>query len=227
MKDDVRSFFNCTENYLHRRYGIRLRAEIIRNLLGDVQNKRILDAGCGDGSLSLPFLFENQIVFCDLAENMLELVQEKIPVNKLSSVSFFRGSIEDYVPDDVFDIVLCVGVLAHVPSVNRTIESISAMIKPGGKLILQFSDMRNQLTRWQIKLAKHGYRINQIYYDDLLKLCNEYGFKQKKEVRFNFLLPGMGRLPDDFLYKFQKRFMGCAILSPLCTDYLLLLEKVE
>ncbi|MCS6819798.1 MAG: hypothetical protein NZ522_07580, partial [Chitinophagales bacterium] len=73
----------------------------------------------------------------------------------------------------------------------------------------------------------HGYRINQIYYDDLLKLCNEYGFKQKKEVRFNFLLPGMGRLPDDFLYKFQKRFMGCAILSPLCTDYLLLLEKVE
>jgi 2-polyprenyl-3-methyl-5-hydroxy-6-metoxy-1,4-benzoquinol methylase len=221
----VQTFFNKTENYLHRRFEIKLRIELVSHLLGDLVNKKILDAGCGDGSLSLSYLEKNQVVFCDVAENMLELVKRQIPEKFRSSATLYNGTLEQYPVSDQFDVILCIGVLAHVDSVENTIERLSGLIKVKGLLVLQFSDAGHWLTRFNLKNSNYGYKLNTIYYKDLLKTCKDYGFILKREVRYHFLLPGMGRFPDKFLFKFQKTIMKYRFLSMLCTDYILVMEK--
>ena len=78
--DDVKAFFNQPHRYLHKRFGLRLRAEITQELLGPLSAVRILDIGCGDGSISLPYLFSgNSLVLLDLSESMLQLARRNTP----------------------------------------------------------------------------------------------------------------------------------------------------
>lgn len=221
----VQNFFNKPENYLHRKYGVLLRVELVSEFLGALKNKKILDAGCGDGSLSVKYLEGNHIVFCDVAENMLALVKKRIPEHLIDSAIFHNGPLEKYPSSSQFDVILCVGVLAHVNSVEYTIQRLSELLKRKGKLVIQFSDANHWLTRLQLKRAKHGYEANNIYYADLLNLCRKHGFVLKDEVRYHFLLPGMGKLSDEFLYSFQKWVMRTPFCNVLCSDYLWLMEK--
>lgn len=223
----VHSFFNNPGNYLHRRFGIWLRVELVSGFLGELENKRILDAGCGDGSLSINYLQRNNVVFCDVAENMLKIVEKRIPEQLKSSATLYHGPLEKYSDISQFDVILCVGLLAHVNSVERTIGLLSKMLKVKGKIILQFSDAGHWLTALQLKRANYGYNINKIYYNKLLSLCNTYGLVLKNEVRYQFSLPGMGKLPDKISYQIQKRIMRTPILSRLCTDYMWFMEKVN
>lgn len=221
----VQSFFNKPENYLHRKYGVWLRVALVSEFLGCLENKKILDAGCGDGSLSINYLKSNQVVFCDVAENMLALVQKRIPEPFMASAIFHNGPLEEYPAAFQFDVILCVGVLAHVNSVEHTIKRLSELLKSKGKIIFQFSDASHWLTRLQLKWAKHGYEANRIHYKDFLQLCRKHGFVMKNEVRYHFLLPGMGKLSDEFLYRFQKWVMRTPLCKFLCSDYLWLMEK--
>ncbi|MCS6818697.1 MAG: class I SAM-dependent methyltransferase [Chitinophagales bacterium] len=223
--EPVSSFFNAPEKYLHRRYGIKIRQELCKKVLGNLEDKIILDAGCGDGSIGVEFLDKNKVVFCDVAEQMLKLTKNRIPRERRSSAVFFHGSVEEFNQESSFDFILCLGLLAHVTSLEKTVEGISKLLKPGGKVIFQFSDYSHWLTRCYVRLARHGYTINRIYYGDLLDLCIRHNLKLRQEIRYHFLLPGMGRLPDDLLYRFQKWVMRKSYLSFLCTDYLWVLQK--
>ena len=52
----VRKFFSQPSRYLHRRFGIRIRKDIIEGLTAAVDRRHVIDLGCGDGSLSLRLL---------------------------------------------------------------------------------------------------------------------------------------------------------------------------
>ncbi len=226
MTNEVHAFFNVPDNYLHRKYGVRIRAELVRQLVGDLQRKEILDVGCGDGGVSLQFLANNRIVFCDIAEKMLDLVKEQIPQELRLSADFYHGSVDEFQLDKSFDDIFCIGVLAHVPSVERTISKLAKLLVPGGRLVLQFSDANHWLTRWSIRNASYEYQVNKVVYQDIADCCQKYGLKRSDEVRYHFLVPGMGKLPDRWLYSFQKMTISPSLLSKLGTDYIWVLHKL-
>ena len=91
----VHAYFNTTNNYLHRSFGVRIRAEMVKALIGAPVNKQLLDAGCGDGGVSLQFVAGNRVVFLDISENMLDLVRSKISESDKPDVEFVLGDLEN------------------------------------------------------------------------------------------------------------------------------------
>lgn len=213
MKEEgAYQFFNVTQNYLHRNFGVRLRAEIVRDLINP-SRLEILDVGCGDGGVSMQFLDRNKIVFLDLSENMLALVEKRIPPAYLNNAKRVKGVISEYNSDHKFDVVLAIGLLAHLPALNDFFKHIrNNIIKEGGVLLLQFSDNQSWITRLNHTLAKrYRYQLNRITEDTLMPLVQANGFELVKEIRYGFQLPGMGVLPNEILYWYGKFILRSGI----------------
>jgi ubiquinone/menaquinone biosynthesis C-methylase UbiE len=205
-------FFNETQNYLHRNFGVRIRAEIVQRLI-EPRGAEMLDIGCGDGGVSIQFLDKNKILFLDLSDKMLALVEKRIPQAYLSRAKMVNGSISNFYPDHKFDIVLAIGLLAHLPSIDDFFKHAREnVVKQGGVLILQFSDNESWITRLNHLLAKrYSYKLNRISPKLLISAAKSNGFELKEEIRYGFQLPGMGSLPDGLLYRYAKFIMWSGI----------------
>ena len=90
----------------------------IREMLDGIKKSKILDLGCGDGSLSLQFLPEvDLITLVDFSDNMLNICRNKVPRRMGNRVDFIVNDINLFAPQQKYDVVLCMGVLSHVKSI--------------------------------------------------------------------------------------------------------------
>jgi ubiquinone/menaquinone biosynthesis C-methylase UbiE len=204
----VRTLFDQRAAYLDRRQlDIRLRRETVDRVVQGKQYSEILDIGCGDGSISTPLLNSNcRLTLLDVSPGMLSIARSRVPEGLSSRVKFVN---EDFmqVPfeKNFFDLVICVGVLAHVISPQDLIAKIASVLKPGGTLILEctnghhFLDRLNQLRNhlaWMLHPPK--YKMNILSPTAIRKTAEECGFKPAAEFRYGLPLPGTGRFhsPD-------------------------------
>jgi 2-polyprenyl-3-methyl-5-hydroxy-6-metoxy-1,4-benzoquinol methylase len=227
MSSNVYQFFNKTDNYLHRTFGVRLRAEIVQEFLGPIDNARILDAGCGDGGVSLQFLKNNEITFCDLSENMLKEVESQVPTALRSRATLINSTIENFKSQNKYDYIFCIGVLAHVPSIEQCLAHLSTLLAKNGVLVIQFSDYDHWLTRLSVRLARHNYRVNSIRRHELQTLTTMLGYKIHKTIQHTFMLPGMGKLPDELLYKIQRITLKSPGFQHIGTEHIWMLRRSE
>lgn len=234
-KVEVRKFFNIPKNYLNRRYDVEIRAYITRKLLGEVTQSTILDIGCGDGTLSLQYAMqENKLTFVDLSDKMLDAAKQNTPDGLVQGFRYLNLDFIDYIPDQAFDIILCIGVLAHVQSFNIAIKKLYSLLKPGGRCLIQFTDNNCRMGKieslhYSLKKAVggniHPYSLLKLEYPDVLHFVQSAGFNIANQCRYSLLLPGMGRLPDKFLYRYQLRTLETDWLSRIGSEVILLLVK--
>lgn len=228
MSVAVHDFFNRTENYLHKDFGVEIRAEILRDLIGAPAGKNILDAGCGNGSISMQFLERNEITFLDLSENMLELVRANTPPEYLTKTKRINSSLEDFHPDSKYDFVLGIGLISHVPDVKNTLAKMESLMANDGRIVIQFSNYNSWVNRLKIKLAtRYQYRINKLRYEAFKVDVANAGLELVKEVQYSFLPPGMGMLPNRLLYHFTKLTYTNALLSKIGTDFIWVLKRKD
>ena len=233
--DAARRFFEVPQTYLARNFNIRARAHIVAKLLGEVRSKAILDIGCGDGSVSRQFLSEsNQLTLLDLSANMLSIAQAQTPPEYLHRIRYINGDFSACALTNEFDVVLCLGVLAHVDSVSGTIRRITSALKPKGVCVLQITDAESLFSRAmrvygairRAKAAELGYVTNRTTSSMLVTLAAENGLQFLNQCRYSLLLPGMLRLPDNFLYRYQIATAESKWLSGLGTEVLFHFKKV-
>ena len=137
----VRSFFDIGE-YFKNNSQLEARVKIINDLVGDVHNQKILDLGCGDGTISLQYLDEtNTIELVDFSENMLKLALSHVPDKLRSNVSTHQMSIEEYFSDEKYHLILCIGVLAHVSSIENVLQKVANLIGDDGLIVIQINDL--------------------------------------------------------------------------------------
>lgn len=114
---------------------------MVRQLLGDLDGGRMIDLGCGDGSLSLQFADRvDEIALVDASEPMLEAARGNVRPAR-ANVTFHTADLTAGpvgIPEA--DVVLCVGVLAHVPDPRELVQEAAALVSPGGRLLLQVTD---------------------------------------------------------------------------------------
>jgi len=103
-------------------------------LLPPVKKLRVLDIGCGEGKDAVFFARNGYLVSAfDAAESGLKkgiALAESCGVH----VDFFRADVNDYIPNERFDIVFSSGVFHYIHPERRAsiIESLKNATNPGG-----------------------------------------------------------------------------------------------
>jgi 2-polyprenyl-3-methyl-5-hydroxy-6-metoxy-1,4-benzoquinol methylase len=103
--------------------------------LSELRGKLVLEAGCGAGRFTELMVGAGALVHAiDLSmaveanrRNIGEQENYVVAQADLLAPPFTRES---------FDLVLCMGVLQHTPSPERSIQALWSMVKPGGMLVL-------------------------------------------------------------------------------------------
>jgi ubiquinone/menaquinone biosynthesis C-methylase UbiE len=105
------------------------------------KNKRIADIGCGPrGSLEWAEMAQERIGLDPLARSYLKLGAKN---HKMKYVTASSDSIP--FSDDYFDVVASFNSLDHVKDLDKTINEIARVTKPGG-LFLLISDVNHEPT---------------------------------------------------------------------------------
>jgi ubiquinone/menaquinone biosynthesis C-methylase UbiE len=152
--------------YLKRRFQVEIRVSIVKELLSDKPKHSIIDLGCGDGSISLQFLPEAKLItLVDLSDTMLNICSKNIPQQYLNSVELVSKNIDEFITTRQYDVVLLLGVLAHVRDTARVMKKICECLRPGGVCIIQITDSAKFLSKLLYSYAKLKRRIMS-YEDD-------------------------------------------------------------
>jgi ubiquinone/menaquinone biosynthesis C-methylase UbiE len=204
-----KEFFNTSENYLASNVIIVLRKRIIAELLGEINDKSIIDIGCGNGELTVDFLNNNQVTFLDISPNMLSLIKEKIPNENIYNASFINSDFLFYKPDNKFDIAVCVGVVAHIEDVRELIKKLRKIVKDNGIIILQYTAAEKLISRFNrlrnkiINKENYNYKINITTSSEILKILEKEHLTILLQTRYIPVSP----LLSIFSYKIKLKLL--------------------
>ena len=138
----------------------------------------------------------------DFSEQMLNLARSRMPLEAASRVTYVQADVlqADF-QSRTFDLILCLGVLAHVESAARLLSRLGSLLAPGGTLILQNFDaihpisyLHRALVNLRMRLSSSEYRVNLISDRELIALAANYGLVRKDDFRYLMQLPGMGKV---------------------------------
>ena len=109
----------------------------IVDLLDPKENEKILDLGCGDGTLAVEIeKFNSKVVAVDLSESMVEKTKEK-------GIKAFVMSAAELTFKYEFDAVFSNAVLHWVKDSDKSIKKIANSLKDKGRFIAEFGGYGN------------------------------------------------------------------------------------
>jgi SAM-dependent methyltransferase len=224
----VREFFD-SDAYLTHNPIVRVRARLVAELLSDLRGGRVLDLGCGDGSISQPLLAAgNDVTFVDVSDAMLARAQEAAIPSGGGRAEYVQADVLGWEPESEYDAVLCVGLLAHVASPERALEQAARATRVGGRCVVQITDAGRALgwllTRYAQVRPRKRYRLNRLSSRDLALLAGRHGLRPIDERRYGLLVPMTGRLPYPWQRSLEERFAH-GFLARAGADTLLVLRK--
>lgn len=212
----VREFFDQPDRYLRFTPNIRLRATIVRGMLDGGTWTRMLDAGCGDGSISLQFRAPGRsITLLDLSRAMLDRARAQAGDDG-EGLRFVESDLASFERESPFDVILCLGLLAHVEDVSRAMERLASWLAPGGRLIVQVTDRASTVARigavsyalrQRIAGGRH-YELNRLTRDGVVAEGGRVGLALLAERRYSLLLPGMGLLSPSLLENYERAVLA-------------------
>lgn len=103
-----------------------------------LQDKKILDLGCGGGLLAEAMAKKNALVTgLDISKSAIEIANAHKNQSGLQ-IDYVVNSAEQYAVKNIdkFDIITCMELLEHVPDISSLIGACRDMLKPGGDLFL-------------------------------------------------------------------------------------------
>jgi len=205
----------------HRRWRLFTK-ELIFKSLGDVQGKKVLDFGCGEGHLATQLgRLGARVTGIDISSELIALAQRRAEIDGVEQdVKFEVCDILVSPPDgDQFDFVVCTDALHHVdlPSV---LERLYSCLTPGGKLVVKepicFSSWFQTIRDWLPieKLASPGDR--QLNLEDIL--CIHRKFPKSQATYFNLFGRFSRFFPNANKIDESHPFTKAAVIALLSLD---------
>jgi 2-polyprenyl-3-methyl-5-hydroxy-6-metoxy-1,4-benzoquinol methylase len=221
----ARSYFSGSEYHRQSYMSVR-RSEIVRDLLGDIRGARILDLGSGSGTVSIPFLHDcGQLTLVDYSQAALDIAKSRIPPEYEGKVDLVVGDIFQFGSRVPFDIVLCIGVLAHVDSTEQALGTVVRNLAPGGRCVVQLTPADNPLT-WPFLAAGHFHRMKYrpTRPREVIRTAGTLGLELVRKQRHMLLIPGAMQLMGEAFLPYD-RYIARSPLSRFGISDLLLFRK--
>jgi cyclopropane fatty-acyl-phospholipid synthase-like methyltransferase len=229
----VKDYFDKTDNYLRDNLVISLRTKLIKDKLPFLSKKSILDIGCGNGDLTLPYIKENYITFLDISEKMLEIVRSKIQLEYSNNAKLININLDNYSELNRYDYIFAIGILAHLTSIEKSFSKFSVLLNTEGILIIQFTNSRNliSLIIRMISVIKKifGKGVNyNVNYTSKRKIFKEL---EKNNLRcFNIesywpALPGFSFLPIKVMRIIYYRVLNNKLIKTFGGELILFIKK--
>ena len=107
-------------------------------------NMRLLDFGCGPGSITVGFtkyIPDGEIIGIDIVPEILEQAKQLAITSNASNVRFEEGNIYDLnYPDNSFDVAYGHQVLQHLQHPIEALKELKRVVKPGGIIAVRDAD---------------------------------------------------------------------------------------
>jgi len=220
--DEVKSLFEAPEPYLkRRRFNIDIRSETVLYFLRNREFTRILDIGCGDGSASIPLLAaQKTLTLLDLSTNMLSIALSNVPPDLRQNVQTIN---HDFLSANLdprsFDLIICLGLLAHMDSPKDAINKIAQLLSPNGVVIMQSTDSGGVLTRLGVSyrrileaFGRMKYRYTLTTTNQVVQMFAACGLELSEIYRYSLpSLPVIDRIfSQRVLYRYVRLAYGPA-----------------
>jgi len=155
--------FTSEEDYVSVPSLPSLRAKLLKVLrCNDVKANRLLDVGCGDGSLTVEvakLIKANEVYGIDCASKALEIATKR----GIKTARVDLNSERFPFPDDYFDVALAIEVLEHLTNTDHMLNETRRVLKKGGLLVLSTPNLCSYVNRILVMLGylPFNYEVSQ------------------------------------------------------------------
>jgi 2-polyprenyl-3-methyl-5-hydroxy-6-metoxy-1,4-benzoquinol methylase len=149
-------------------------------LIGEIAGKKVLDVGCGVGTLCLYLAKQGaDVTGIDVSSRAIKIAQKAQKALKLGTVRFFNQEISRGKHE--FDLIICTEVIEHVIEEERFLKHLKSNLKSGGLLLLTTPSKENWLyrRRFYATFDREVGHLRRYTKAGLKKLLTDHGFKIK------------------------------------------------
>ena len=190
---------------------------------------RLLDCAAGSGEITCALLKSGRFphaTVVDISPAMLQSAKELLS-SQISNaeLEFIKSDVFTFRPlDSNFDLILCLGLIAHVGRLDTLLAHLKSMLTPSGRIILQTTLTDHAGTRivraltTPRELVQRGYRISWFSQRDIADACHGAGLRIVEIRRHSLGIPFGDRLwpwanfqLEDRLQKWASRHGADAI----------------
>lgn len=153
---------NFAKTQLDSFNGTKISQERLERCLGfsieQLKGKNLLEVGSGAGRFTELFVKGGAHVHTIDLSVAVEVNKENI--GNAENYAVAQASVYELpFPKQSFDVVICLGVIQHTPSSEKTIDALWQMVKPGGLLVIDHYIWRlgyyfNPATYWRLVLKE-------------------------------------------------------------------------
>lgn len=145
------------------------------------KNKHVLEIGCGIGTMLMNWAQNGSICTgVDLNPTSIEQTRKRFELFDLKADVHLEDANKLTFPDEQFDYVYSWGVLHHSPNIERSIEELFRVLKPGGQFGIMLYN-RKSFYQWYMTDFVEGFLHEEAKYLSPLELNSRYGDGHKEE----------------------------------------------
>jgi cyclopropane fatty-acyl-phospholipid synthase-like methyltransferase len=165
---------------------------------------RLLDCAAGTGEITYAVLQSGRFshaTVVDISPAMLQnakqLLRSQLPGAELK---FVQSDVFNFTSDSPFDLILCVGLIAHVGRLDILLPHLKSMLTSEGRIILQSTITDHAGVRIVRALTAHGelerrgYRISWFSQREICDACDRAGLRIVNVRRHSLGIPFGDRL---------------------------------
>jgi ubiquinone/menaquinone biosynthesis C-methylase UbiE len=193
---------------------------------------RLLDCAAGTGEITCALLKSGRFSHATVVDISLAMLQsaEELLGSQITNtdLKFVRSDVFNFKPSDSgFDLILCLGLIAHVGRLDILLPHLKSMLAPGGRIILQTTltdhvgaRIVRALTARR-ELTRRGYRISWFSQLNIADACNGAGLRIVETRRHSLGIPFGDRLWPWANFRLETRLQKWASRHGADAIYLL------
>ncbi len=168
--------------------------------LGGASSGRLLDCAAGTGEITCALLKLgkfNHATVVDVSPAMLQSAKDLLTSQiKNAELEFLQSDVFNFkLSDSRFDLILCLGLIAHTGRLDILLPHLRLKLTPGGRIILQATltdhlgiRIVRPLTS-RSELARRGYRISWFSQRNISDACDRAGLRILETRRHSLGVP--------------------------------------